>query len=132
MNILIVDDSPIIRTMLRRCVGLSGLQVKSVREAPDGEAAWDAFQEEPAEIIMCDIHMPRLDGIGFIQRLAQNDYLPRVKIIIISSDRSRERRLELESLGIDAYLTKAFTPEGVRQSLQGATIRIQRRQETNP
>jgi len=113
---LIVDDSPIIRRVLNRCLGMSGLPADRILEAADGEAAWDVLSSEPIACLFCDLHMPGLDGIGLLQRLADRGLLHDLPVVVISSDRSRDRITSLMTLGVRAFLTKPFTPEQIYET----------------
>ncbi len=121
LTALIVDDSPLIRAVVAKCLRLSGLTVDVVHEAGDGCEALDLLAAEAVDLVFCDLHMPRLGGVEMIERLAAAGRLPELPVLIISSDRSRERREQLLGLGARDFLQKPFTPESVREAVLAVT-----------
>ena len=68
LNVLVVDDMPAIRRMLRQM--LQHLGVKGdIREAGDGQEAWEVLQERPFDLVVCDINMPRMNGLDLLRHL---------------------------------------------------------------
>lgn len=114
LNVLVVDDSPIIRAVLVRCLKLSGLELGSVSEAGNGRQALERLDAGGIDLLFCDLHMPEMDGIELIHRLHEAGRLVSLPVVIISSDRSQERMDDLARCGIRHYLKKPFTPESVR------------------
>ncbi len=103
-DILLVDDDPHIREVVRFAMTQAGHRV---REAADGQAALDAFAAQPADAVILDITMPELDGLAVCRRLRATSEVP---ILFLSSrDDEFDRVLGLE-LGADDYVTKPFSP----------------------
>ncbi len=106
-SILITDDDPHIRELLRFALTKAGM---TVREAEDGEAALAMVAQDAPDLIILDINMPRMDGLEVCRRLRALGTLP---ILFLSSrDDEIDRVLGLE-LGGDDYVTKPFSPREV-------------------
>ena len=90
-RILVLDDTEVIRAMIRRWLEVEGHEVV---EAPDGDAGIRLFREQPADLVITDLIMPEKDGIEVIKELHE-DY-PDVKIIAISAGGQLEQDLKLE------------------------------------
>jgi two-component system, OmpR family, response regulator len=117
-SILIVDDDPHIRQLLSFAFAKAGF---TTTEAADGEAALDAIVAQPADLVILDINMPRMDGLETCRRLrAQGD----VPILFLSSrDDEIDRVLGIE-LGADDYVVKPFSPREVVARAQAILRRI--------
>lgn len=103
-RILVVDDDPHLREVLRYTLERQGW---SVREAADGLVALNLLRHESADLLVLDVTMPELDGIETCRRIRQNSNIP---IVFLSSrDEELDRILGLE-MGGDDYLTKPFSP----------------------
>ncbi|HWO14738.1 MAG TPA: response regulator transcription factor [Polyangiaceae bacterium] len=103
-HILVVDDDPHIREVMRFALTKAGYRVS---EAADGSAAYAAIQLDPPALVVLDIIMPEDDGLALCRKLRAESRLP---IIFVSSrDDELDRVLGLE-LGADDYLTKPFSP----------------------
>lgn len=117
-NVLVVDDSVIIRSMVRRALSMSGLDVGEIHEAGDGIDALKVLSREWIDIVFLDIHMPRMTGEELVEKMHEDDLLTTTPVVVISSDQSDTRREHLEKLGVRGYLHKPFRPEHFREMVQ--------------
>jgi two-component system chemotaxis response regulator CheY len=111
-NVLIVDDSPLMRKMLRRVFKMAELDFASIHEAGNGIEALAVFATEQVDLAFVDINMPEMNGLELIQRLAETGKLQTTKVVVISTERNEGRIDRLKRLGIH-YLPKPFRPEDV-------------------
>lgn len=103
-KVLIVDDDPHIREVLRFALEKAGFKTQ---EAEDGKQALARFQAFAADLVVLDIMMPEMDGTDVCRTLRQSS---RVPIVFLSSkDEEIDRIIGLE-LGGDDYVTKPFSP----------------------
>jgi CheY-like chemotaxis protein len=95
-RILLVDDDPLISELVVDMLGLEGHQVDT---APDGIEALRRLESQRYDLVITDLHMPRLDGSGFYQQLVQRRTHPLRKIIFLTgtTGSSPEHRLIRES-----------------------------------
>jgi two-component system chemotaxis response regulator CheY len=117
-NILIVDDSSSIRRLLKKVLELSGIELGEVLEASNGLEALDVLKREWVDFILCDIHMPKMDGIQFLRELKQDEVLSRIPVIMVSTEGREEIVQEVKALGIRAYVKKPFSPEEIREVIE--------------
>jgi two-component system, chemotaxis family, chemotaxis protein CheY len=110
-NILIVDDSMIIRKMIAKTLNISGLDIGEIFFAENGKQALKQLKENWVDIVFADINMPEMNGIEMIEEMIKEDLIGSIPVVIISTERSRERIESLKAMGIKAYLTKPFIPE---------------------
>jgi two-component system, chemotaxis family, chemotaxis protein CheY len=122
-RILIVDDSPAMRTFVRRVVTLSGFDLSACFEAGNGQEALDLLKTEWVDAVLTDINMPCVDGEEFLRRMAADDLLRSVPTIVISTDGTENRMTRLLALGARGYVTKPFLPETLREKLE-ATLGV--------
>lgn len=119
-SVLVVDDSPIVRKMVCRTLGMAGFDESKILEAGNGREALELLSVSWVDIVLSDIHMPEMNGIEMLEAMAANEALRRVPVIVISTERSTKRIEHMKALGIKGYLTKPFTPEGVRDAVFSA------------
>ena len=117
-RVLIVDDSPAMRTFIRRVMESSGFELSSCFEASNGEEALALLRTEWVDAILTDINMPVVDGEEFLKRLAREDLLRSVPTIVISTDATKNRMERMFALGARGYVTKPFRPEDLRAELE--------------
>jgi len=125
-DILIVDDDPRLREVVRYTLSREG---HDVREAGDGQAALDAVAAQVPDLIVLDVLMPELDGLEVCRRVRATSRVP----IIFLSSRSEEldRVLGLE-LGGDDYLAKPFSPRELASRVKAVLRRSEPVQEATP
>jgi CheY-like chemotaxis protein len=103
---LIVDDEPVGRRVLKRL--LSRFSDLDLREAENGDDAWAMLGEFTPGVILCDLSMPGLDGVGFIKMVRAHDTFGKIPIIVTSASKDRDTLIELKDLNILDYLLKPF------------------------
>lgn len=106
MKVLIVDDEPVSRRILKRL--LSRFSELDLQEAEDGEVAWASLGGELPGLILCDLSMPIMDGTTFIKKVREHPLFGDLPVIVISAANDRETLLEIKDLRILDYLLKPF------------------------
>jgi two-component system, chemotaxis family, chemotaxis protein CheY len=117
-RILIVDDSTIVRKMVKRSLEMSGVEIAALFEAGNGQEALALIAGEWIDIVFADIHMPVMDGIEMVQKMVDEKINVGVPIVIVSSDRSPKNMERLNALGVREYITKPFRPELFRNAVE--------------
>jgi two-component system chemotaxis response regulator CheY len=120
LQILVVDDSSIIRQMVCKSLGLAGLPPHEISEAGDGNQALALLRERSGgfDLVLADIHMPNMTGTQLVGAMAEDENLKRIPVIIVSSDGNSANHERLRSLGVRALLKKPFRPEQFRAVVQ--------------
>jgi DNA-binding response OmpR family regulator len=118
-RILLVDDEQSIQTLLSYPLRKDGYDVV---QATDGEQALECFSEQPCDLVVLDVTMPRLDGIEVCKQLRTRSSVP----IIMLTARSEEidKVLGLE-MGADDYITKPFSMREFRSRVKAALRRAE-------
>jgi two-component system chemotaxis response regulator CheY len=117
-RVLIVDDSPAMRSFVRRVMEISGLGLAGCLEASDGAQALEVLKTEWVDAILSDINMPGMDGEELLRRLEADESLRRIPVIVISTDGTKARVDRMLALGARGYVTKPFRPEVLRAELE--------------
>jgi signal transduction histidine kinase len=99
------DDNADMRDYVRR---LLSPRIE-VRSFPDGEAALAEIQREPPDLVLADIMMPHLDGLGLIKAIRADPRTQSVPVILLSARAGEEARVEGLQTGADDYLVKPFS-----------------------
>jgi len=118
-RVLIVDDSSVVRTMVKKAIAMAGLDVEQVYEAANGLEALQQLAANWVDIVFTDLHMPVMNGMELVQAMARDGVLATTPVVVVSSDPSETRAEDLKRLGVRAYLKKPFRPEGFREVIEG-------------
>ena len=117
MRILIVDDSVMMRAMIKRVIRLTDVPVDEILEASNGAEALAVLESHDVQLLLTDINMPVMSGAEMLRKIAQNDRWRSLSRVIISTDGSAARREEATDLDVRCYLEKPFSPEVLRDVL---------------
>jgi two-component system response regulator MprA len=102
-RVLVVDDEPAVRRALERALRLDSYDVAL---AADGEEALDALASKPADAVILDVAMPRLDGLEVCRRLRQAG--DRTPVLMLTARDAIDDRVQGLDVGADDYLVKPF------------------------
>ena len=122
-EILIVDDDPRLREVVRYALSQAGFRI---REAGDGRAALRAIEEKLPDLVVLDVVMPELDGVEVCRRIRQHSSVP--VVFLSSKGEEVDRVLGLE-LGGDDYLSKPFSPRELVSRIKAVLRRVRPRSE---
>ena len=118
-SLLIVDDSATMRKIVMRSVRMSGLEFDPVDEAENGAAALEKLKASPADLILCDINMPEMNGLEMVKKIrTEMPELNSTKIVMVSSESAEDLVQGALDNGANDYITKPFTPEKFQQKLE--------------
>jgi len=120
---LLVDDSRVMRRMLQRVLKETEVVGDcSFIEAGDGESALLELEKNDYSVdaVFCDVCMPHMDGIAFLEALGERDKLESCPVIIVTGDASDGREKEALALGARSCITKPFTAERIGSALKNA------------
>lgn len=112
-NVLIVDDSKSMRKVIAKTLQLSGFQIGECLEASNGQEALDLLDGKWVDLILSDIHMPVMDGFGFIHSLRERDLCRDTPVVFVTTEANESRLNELITLGASGYIRKPFKPEEI-------------------
>jgi len=110
-NVLIVDDSPILRKAIKKVVRLAGIEDDRIHEAGNGRDALAILETVWIDLVLLDLNMPVMDGEQFAQELRKRPELQGVAVVIVSTEANKDRLQRLRDLGIVDSLRKPFEPE---------------------
>jgi two-component system, chemotaxis family, chemotaxis protein CheY len=117
-RVLIVDDSPAMRSFIRRVIQISGFDCDLCLEAANGEEALHVLEAEWVDLILTDINMPTMNGEQFVRHLEADESLRSIPVLVVSTDSTGHRIRQMLALGAKGYLPKPFTPEALREELE--------------
>ena len=103
-RILVVDDSITVRELERQLLQSKGYEVDV---AVDGMDGWNAFRSTPYDLVVSDVDMPRMDGIGLVTLIKTDAQRSHIPVVIVSYKDREEDRLRGLDAGANRYLTKS-------------------------
>src|SRR5688572_25910186 len=116
MKVLVADDSPTVRRRAAATLGEAGYDVTCVE---DGEAAWTRLDSgEAADVLLCDVLMPRLDGYELCRRAKGDPRFKDMPVMLLRGTFEPWDQAKAETVGADGFITKPFEPEALVTTLK--------------
>ncbi len=109
-TILTIDDSRTMRDMLRLALGGAGF---TVVQAVDGQDGLKVLPQQPVDVIITDINMPKLDGYGVIRAVRADPTYDETPILVLSTEAEQGSKDIANEAGANGWIVKPFDPEGL-------------------
>ena len=119
-NVLVVDDSAVMRAMIRRTLEMTGLSLGETYEAGNGREALEVIKEQWIDLALVDINMPVMNGEELIEAVRADPLTRDLSIIVVSTESSETRVDRLLAQGAQ-FVHKPFTAETLRKVILSVT-----------
>ena len=117
MKIMVVDDSAVMRKIIRRALRETEFSGAEVIDASDGSDALKKYEIEKPDWVLCDWNMPNMTGIEFVKGARQLETTNHVPIIMVTTEGTMGKMEEALNEGVDSYIVKPFTGEALNRTL---------------
>lgn len=117
VNVLIVDDSGVMRSMIRKAIELSGLAIGEIHQAENGREGLKILDACWIDLVLVDINMPVMNGEEMITAMRAREEFRAIPTLVVSTEGSRTRIERLEKAGA-RFIHKPFSPEKLRDTLK--------------
>jgi two-component system chemotaxis response regulator CheY len=112
--VLLVDDSKALRLIASQILTEAGYQVL---EAEDGKEALELLDGRKIDLIITDVYMPQLDGLGLVKQVKQLSTYRFTPIMLLTRESADGPRLQAQLLGAKAWVVKPFSPPQLLQAV---------------
>ena len=114
-NILVVDDEEAIREVVSTMLESKGYHCMTV---PNGRAAQEQVKRATPDLILSDMIMPEMDGLGLLRAVRGHPAVRKLPFILITGRGDRELVVTAAQAGVNNYLVKPFTEAMLRQKME--------------
>lgn len=115
-NVLIVDDSTAMRSIIIKTLRMSGVPLGEIYQAGNGQEGLQAIEENWVDLALVDLNMPTMGGEEMINQLREQDETASLPIVVISTESSDTRIASLRAKGA-GFIHKPFKPEELREQI---------------
>lgn len=119
LNVLLVDDSGVMRKLVSKALRAAGLDIASTAEAGNGQEGLDALKGGKFDVVLCDWNMPVMDGLTFVKEARTGSHT--VPIVMLTTESGDDKVQAALDAGANAYITKPFTPEKLEERIKFVT-----------
>lgn len=117
MKFLIVDDSSTIRRIVINM--LTKLGYSEFMEAANGREAVDCLAAKPADVVITDWNMPEMSGVDLVKAIRALPATKSIPVLMVTTNAAKEDILYALEAGVNDYMVKPFTPDTLREKIQG-------------
>ncbi len=116
-NVLIVDDSLSMRSVIKKTIRVSGFKVGEYFEAADGKEALKILADAWVDLVLTDINMPNMDGLELIAEMHNDQILRSIPVVMVTTEGSEKSVQKSMEMGAKGYIKKPFQPEDIKRML---------------
>lgn len=124
MNVLVVDDSKVMRMKLKSIVGAAGVAPGDILEASHGKEALAVLDGKAVDIVFTDINMPEMDGRELLRELSKRTFAKPMFRVVCTTETPQGLKDELASYGVDLYIEKPFEAAAVTSILKSVSAGV--------
>jgi two-component system chemotaxis response regulator CheY len=126
MRVLIIDDSVVMQKIVESAIRNTGLEITAVLHAANGLEGLRTLQltndAQPIDLVLCDIHMPVMDGLGFLSELRRRNFPANFPVVMITADPSDPHLVQALANGAVGYISKPFTVDQMRDRIASLIV----------
>ncbi len=127
-KILVAEDSATMLYQIKNSLKIQGFQVDI---AEDGLSAWEKLNSQSYDLLITDYDMPYVDGLELCSRIRQSNKFDNLPIIIETSKDSKADQVKIRSIGIQAFITKPFSPDRLIAEVERVLAETRLKQHQN-
>jgi len=116
-NVLIVDDSLSMRSVIKKTIKVSGFKVGEYFEAADGKEALKILADAWVDLVLTDINMPNMNGLELIATMHEDQTLRSIPVVMVTTEGSEKSVQKSMEMGAKGYIKKPFQPEDIKRVL---------------
>jgi two-component system, chemotaxis family, chemotaxis protein CheY len=116
LNILVVDDSALMRSMVTKVLHRSGLEIGEIYHGSNGQEGLHQLEENWIDLVLIDINMPIMDGIELLEAIRSRPDMRDIPVLMVSAESQESRIQYIWSKGA-GFVHKPFTPEKLRDEI---------------
>lgn len=120
LDILVVDDSSVMRNMIIKTIKMSGVDSGGIYQASNGQEGLEIMNYHSVDLILVDINMPVMDGMEMLERVRDNPETSDIPVLVVSTE-SNEQRIASFYMQSASFIHKPFTPEELKEEIDFVT-----------
>ena len=123
MKILVVDDFPTMRRIIKNLLKQLGFQ--HIMEAEDGMNALDLLKEGSFDFVVTDWNMPGMSGLELLKAVRADAKLAALPVLMVTAESKREQIIEAAQAGVNGYIVKPFTAITLKEKIEKIFERVE-------
>ena len=117
-KVIVVDDSSVMRQIIKNNLKQLGFEQSNVVDAEDGEQALKKINEDTIDLVISDWNMPRMTGIDLLIAIRADDALKELPFLMVTSEADKEKIIEAVQAGVNQYIVKPFNTTQLEEKIK--------------
>lgn len=122
LKVLVVDDTSVSRMLV--IDALQTIGIRNIAFAKDGAEALKTMMTSPSHLVLSDLNMPNLDGIGLLKALREHKPTSRIGFILLTGVSDKATIDRARQYGLNNYVAKPFTPVALSASIEAVVGKL--------
>jgi len=122
LQVMVVDDTSVSRMLITEALAQIGF--RNVTIAKDGKAALDALMTKPAHLVISDMNMPGLDGLGLLKGLREYKPTSKIGFILITGSPDKSLIERGKQLGLNNFIAKPFSTQAIKAAVEAVVGKL--------
>lgn len=117
-KVLVVDDSNVMRQIIKNNLKQLGFKMDNISEAEDGQAGLRALGGGPIDLIISDWNMPKMSGIEFLKAKNDDGNFKNIPFMMVTSETEKDKIMEAVQAGVSQYIVKPFNANQLEEKIK--------------
>ncbi|MCZ6512451.1 MAG: response regulator [Nitrospinae bacterium] len=117
-KVIVVDDSSVMRQIIKNNLKQLGFEQSNVVDAEDGEQALKKINEDTIDLVISDWSMPKMTGIDLLIAIRADDALKELPFLMVTSEADKEKIIEAVQAGVNQYIVKPFNTTQLEEKIK--------------
>ena len=122
LMVMVVDDMTTSRGLITQALEANGIMKYTTEN--DGQAALQKLVANPVHLVLSDMNMPKMDGLGLLKALRSNQSTARIGFILVTGSPTPEIVEKGKAMGLNNMIKKPFTPQSMRTCIESVVGRL--------
>lgn len=117
-KVMVVDDSSVMRQIIKNNLKQLGFELANLLDAEDGEEAMKRISEGGVDLVISDWNMPKMTGIDFLKTVRSDGALKELPFLMVTSEADKEKIMEAVQAGVNQYIVKPFNANQLEEKIK--------------
>ncbi len=122
LEVMVVDDTTVSRMLITEALAEIGIANPAI--AKDGAQALVALKAKPVHLVISDMNMPGLDGLGLLKGLREHKPTSKIGFILVTGSPDKSLIERGRALGLNNFIAKPFTTKSIRAAIEGVVGKL--------
>ena len=117
-KVIVVDDSSVMRQIIKNNLKQLGFNLANLLDAEDGEEALQRINADGVDLVISDWNMPKMTGIDFLKAIRSDGALKELPFLMVTSEADKEKIMEAVQAGVNQYIVKPFNASQLEEKIK--------------